>query len=360
MGKGMLIIVASFAVIFGTISITLNKANFSDRYTDVVVRNVANSGLNAAKRQIGDSPSWRTGYSALSVAGGNANVSLVDTIVAGQGAVKITSTGNYMGKTCTVSAVVQSGSANAVPAAFQYALLTNAPLIINGCNDFDSSSTGNADVHTNSNLIVNGTNNFDGFLTYTGTKTLNGTNTINPPYNPNGFPSVSQHAAVPIPAFDPTLYQSIATQVIIGNYTVNGSQSMGGSSSPQIWYINGNLTVNGNISGYGIWIVDGNVILNGTCQMSTGGDKSSIAFFCGGNMTINGNDKVAGEMYVKGSLTLNGTVKIRGSIIVASGAGNTILNGGVTIDYLGANRAITQQVFACPPAGRPIVLSYWE
>ena len=84
MGKTLLILMAGFAISFGILAQSKNQ-----RYLDAVDRmvkqvseysekNAASSGVHKALNQLYLDPSWRGSYNNLAIAGGTANINVVD------------------------------------------------------------------------------------------------------------------------------------------------------------------------------------------------------------------------------------------------------------------------------------------
>ncbi|OGU57491.1 MAG: hypothetical protein A2V66_12465 [Ignavibacteria bacterium RBG_13_36_8] len=98
-GRGLLILllgiiaiaVVSFSSIYKNSTEAIN--NVSYYYLKQSAHNISQSGINLALRQLADSSEWRTGYTNLSIFGGEVNVRLVDTTYDGKNLVKIESIG---------------------------------------------------------------------------------------------------------------------------------------------------------------------------------------------------------------------------------------------------------------------------
>lgn len=105
--------------------------------------------------------------------------------------------------------------------------------------------------------------------------------------------------------------KSAVTQPVINgpaSYSAGAAALSSTSSSPQIVYVNGDLTLNGNANGYGILVVTGTLTVKGTVQW-------------------NGLVLVVG----KGNLQMDGTNTFKGAVIVAKtkdNSGNALTNIG--------------------------------
>ena len=82
MGKQALIIVLALSLGFGIVGLSIyhkeNRAvtNYVNYYERMMARNVGNTTIQLALKQLGDSTKWRKGYKNLSAVGGTANLTL--------------------------------------------------------------------------------------------------------------------------------------------------------------------------------------------------------------------------------------------------------------------------------------------
>lgn len=103
MGRLVLILLLGSILIFGVISITVNRSTNDstqdtvEYFSDVNARNISNSMVEMILSQLSDSSSWRV-PTQLSKAffGGVAYYSVIDTFFAGDSLIKISVTANYM------------------------------------------------------------------------------------------------------------------------------------------------------------------------------------------------------------------------------------------------------------------------
>lgn len=118
-----------------------------------------------------------------------------------------------------------------------------------------------------------------------------------------------------------------ATQPVI-NGPANGLANPGTVGNPQIIYVNGDLTITGNTTGYGILVVTGTLTMKGTPQW-------------------NGIVLVVG----KGDLETSGTVSYNGDIVVANtvdALGNPLANfGPATVNVNGGGNGGIQYSSGC-------------
>src|ERR1041385_4175624 len=88
-GRAIILLVVGIIMISGTIlyrivaassAIVANSAGYAKKQN---ARNIAQSGVNLALRQLETNSAWRTGFSSLSMLSGTATVTLFDTSFAG-------------------------------------------------------------------------------------------------------------------------------------------------------------------------------------------------------------------------------------------------------------------------------------
>ena len=148
-------------------------------------------------------------------------------------------------------------------------------------------------------------------------------------------------------------------EVNLGNLTVSGTKTLGSSTDPAIIWVGGNLTFNGNVSGYGIFIVKGNVTFNGnvTCNYPAPASMENLAIYAREDVTLSGNVKVVAQILTNHSLTMNGNNYLVGSAICQE---SITLNGSVDFKYFPANPALTSRIWPNGVEKRPDLTSYWE
>jgi hypothetical protein len=112
------------------------------------------------------------------------------------------------------------------------------------------------------------------------------------------------------------LKNDITQPVITGPAT--GLSNPGTSDSPQIIYVNGDLTVSGSTIGTGILIVTGNLVFKGTAEWD------GLVLVVGkGNFTMDGTNTFKGAVLVADTLDASG-----GVLNVLGGAQGTVAGGG--------------------------------
>ena len=83
-GRALIIVVTGIiittSVILHNISASSTKisANFNNYYLRQTCQNIAQTGVNLSLRQLTADRTWRTGYSDLTLLGGNASVNVAD------------------------------------------------------------------------------------------------------------------------------------------------------------------------------------------------------------------------------------------------------------------------------------------
>ncbi|GMU90281.1 MAG: hypothetical protein AMXMBFR49_24870 [Chlorobiota bacterium] len=197
-GKALIILLAG---VIGLSAVTfLNILKAGDKLTEssvstynaAQVKNIAEAGAQMAVRKMIVEPSWRTGFSNLSLMGGRVNVRLVDTTFTGQAVTKVqsiarVSIGSSLEKSYTAICYFQRATISTVrPPAIKGAI------------------TANTAITTLGNLTVDGQNHdtSGGFLAAGGTlgiwttqtlsrsgnSKIGGTNTLGTNYSPSKTP----------------------------------------------------------------------------------------------------------------------------------------------------------------------------
>ncbi|MDI6765583.1 MAG: hypothetical protein QME52_01975 [Bacteroidota bacterium] len=98
-GRAIILVVAGVVIITGIIlhrieaASTNIAANFNNYFLQQTARNIAQSGVNLALRQLGYNRTWRAGFPQMSMLGGKVYVDVYDTMFAGIPAIGIRSTG---------------------------------------------------------------------------------------------------------------------------------------------------------------------------------------------------------------------------------------------------------------------------
>jgi hypothetical protein len=378
MGKMLIILVAGLTVVASLSRLQLSQSssnaseNASEDFEGTQARNLAMSGIDLAIARIAADSNWLTGYRNNSASSGTLNVAVEKTTAMYPGgpnanlksARLITSVGTVMGESRIVQAIVQIPSLNSLPAGLKYALYSQGDLELIGGQTIrdDNNPAWNANIHTNAALKLSGTNTVTGYGEYFSYINSNPAANLLPTFNPNvptGGAVEYKTPMVPTPTIDPTKWASLATKKYNGSTTFSGNTVLGSKSNPEIIYVNGNLTLSGNVSGYGVLLVTGNVFLVGNTTV-TGMDPSgnNLGIICGGDAQVTGNVTVSGNFLTKGDFLSDGPVTIVGSV-AANGRIGVSVKGGLTLRYRPPMAGVMGRVWGSMP-GRPQVLSMYE
>ncbi|MBZ0199181.1 MAG: hypothetical protein K8H86_04885 [Ignavibacteriaceae bacterium] len=383
MGRMLLIIVMGAGIIFSVVSLNINSSNTSmvsnavQQYDVVMAKNYASSGIEFALKNLSDDTTW-SGVNSKSLSNGSFKITVVNTSAKyfngpGAGVVSgrlITSIGTYSTSADTVRAVLQlpTGTGTAPPPPFlNYAVCSGNDFSLNGNTSItdDNNNGWNANVHTNEDFKMNGNNSIDGFLTYYSSASSNPSwrldSAINPNVNPNGNPAHSQVPLIEMPDYNADDYKSLATTVYNGNKSLTGNTVLGTKENPEIIYVGGNLTLNGNITGYGILLVKGDVSCNGNVTInSIDPSGNNLGLYVNGNLNANGNVKLYAQIYSNNNVNLNGNVKVYGGITAKE---TVSFNGNVSVYYRPTTTELTQPIWPTTggsTASRPQIISYFE
>jgi len=261
--------------------------------------------------------------------------------------ISVTATYNNITRSVIVYASLPKPKAT-VPKFMNYALLTQRSIAINGNVKIldDNNPSWNANVHTNSNFSMNGNNKIKGFVTYSGNMRANPSWRLNteivPNQNSKNLPHFQQTSLVKIPLFIPDNFRSKATTVYNSNAIFNKKNIiLGTKNNPKIIYVNGNLTISGNVTGYGVFIVRGNINLSGNITINAEDPSgSNLGLYTSGNINVSGNVILKAQIFANQNLNFSGNVKVYGSI-TTRGASN--FSGNISIFYKPANANLTSQ-----------------
>ena len=386
MGRMILILLFGAGIIFSVQSLNINGSNVSMVSNSVSenrrlqAKDYAAGGIDFAIKSLSIDTTW-TGVANKQLINGTVTISVQNTAsrfyngpnVNLVSARLITSVGAVGNQKDTIRAVLQLPNANSagnnVPAFLNYAVATGNNLTMNGNINIqdDNNTSWNANIHTNADFSMNGNNTVKGFLTYVGEAQSNpawrlGT-AITPNQNPDNLPNYSQSVAVTIPTFNPDDYKNIATTVYSNNKTISGNITLGNKASPQIIYVGGDLTISGNVTGYGVFIVKGNILLNGNVSVNAidpGG--SNLGLYTAGDLNANGNVTITAQILTGGNANLNGNCKVYGSV---TSKGTVNFNGNINVYYRPATSALTTPFWSSNSNNgngvvRPEILSYYQ
>lgn len=223
------------------------------------------------------------------------------------------------------------GNTNTIPPVFYNALAARDDFLLSGTVYVNSTPTrGQGNVHTNTDMTVNGAAiSINGRATATGNITINGGPTITggatSGVSPMAFPDIDASlktqaltygsAVGDLTVSDGSLQQGLRT----GNVTVGATN---GCSVANIWWITGNLTISGPITGKGTIIVDGTVSLDAQFDYPANA-MTNIVFLCTSTanraVDLDGNRSFKGIWYVpNGGVRMRGTTAYTGAILAKS------------------------------------------
>ncbi len=171
MEKLMIIVIFGTIIAFSTFSLSMNDKmsdafdNAVTQFERVTTRNIVNSVMGIGMRQLQDSSSWRDGYNDISFDGGNATLTVGDTVISGESLVVISCTATFGEETATTRTVVRPPSPD-VPAIVRGSLTAFGPvnnlvsdMIIDGRNHDEDENvipgTGTYGVSTGDSVFVN-------------------------------------------------------------------------------------------------------------------------------------------------------------------------------------------------------------
>lgn len=371
MGRAVILIVLGSCVIalmtgsnMGIVT-TEGTKNVAESYKNYTARSIAKDGVDLCIMQLAGDRHWRAGYAGYSLSGGTlaATLSTVDAEH-----VQIQSTGLYMDRTKTITAVVHLPPGD-MPVAFNYALASDGPLTLNGTVDVlvnDPTQNVNATIASNDRIVTGTQVRVEGFGYSTGSITCNPLDKLPtvfvPHYNPEGLPKYVPNAPrVDIPDFNPDSYKATADEVYEGDLALSGNQTYGNFSKPKIVWVGGTLKLSGGVdfNGAYIFIVKGDILITGNVTSTGAGSLSTCGLYSSGSVKISGTPTVEGQIYATRDLTVNGNATIIGSAVVHSNEITvTTLTGSAQVRYRGANPILTTPVWSTNP--RPEMDSWWE
>ncbi len=377
MGRMILIVVLGISGIFTLLNMNNLRSDqrvvnrIFDYYDKTQARNLAASGIEIAIKELSLNKDWdgteinlETGELNISVSSTESeypsgpNMGLTDHY-------EILSVGIVDGSEVTIKSVVQvSGGGSGPPTFFSYALLSGGQATMNGNVHItdDGNPSWNSNFHTNSNLQINGTNTCSGFGSYSGSAHSNPpenlTNTFNPNDNPSAGPTQFQAPVVDIPTFNASDYQSIATNTTVGNLIVTGNQTLGTEANPVIYYIEGDLILKANMTGYGIFIVTGNVICQENVTISSpSGTQNNLAIYANGDINLHDNVSVSAQLLSKSNINFGNNSTLHG---LATAKGLFNFNGTVNVHYKPSGTALTDPLWESGGSSRAEMVSFYE
>ncbi len=383
MGRMLLILVIGGGLLVSVTTLNISRSNNEMVYNSVQenqtreAKNYAESGIGFALRYLADDTTW-TGINNKQLMGGTVSISVSNTNsqyfngpnVNLTSARLITSIGVVGNQYDTIRAVVQlpSGSTNGTPPFMNYAAAAGNNLVLGG-NDLiqdDNNSLWNSNCQANGDFDMGGWDMIKGFVTYGGEAEADKAGELNtyivPNQNPYNLSSCSQVSKLNIPTFNPDNYKSKATVIYNGNQSISGNITMGTKSNPQIIYVGGDLTLSGNVSGYGIFIVKGNLTVKGNVTITAQDPScSNLGLYTAGDLNTNGGVTIKAQIFTGGNANLSSNCSVYGSV---TSVGTVNLSTNVNINYRPANANLTAPFWTgssqSSSTTRPVIVSYLE
>ena len=376
MGKMMLVIVVSMAVLFGLTTFNMMQANTRmthnavDEYARIQATELAESGIEYGIMKINQDTSWQD-FTYLNTEDGKIWVDVDPTSSrypdgpnVGEKGKQIISTGLYNSQMVTVRAIIQIPIIPAVPPFMRFALMSDKDLTLAGSVDVvdDGNSSWNASVHTNEDLLVQGSTLIEGFGSYSLSMDLRPyelSRFFVPNVNPANRPLASQISRIDIPEFNPADYIAIADDRYFGAATtVSGHElSLGTRDNPKIIYVQGDLFISGNLTGYGVFVVGGDIHITGTVSLTSVDPLgNNLGFYSGRDIIFHGNAQGTGQCYAEGDILFSGGNVLHG---MATAKGTMQFQGSVDVCYRPASDNLTTP-FWPGETGRPRLVSYYQ
>ena len=302
-------------------------------YASITALNLAEAGLERALDDIAQTWSSGTSYSKT------------ETFSAGSYAVQtVSSTSSSYTLEATGTASLRDGNLARRARLTIHKEGADTPYVIltNGNQNFKKATTtingiSSTVLHANGNFQLQGT-----VSVYTqneaGETVLGGVSAsgeINNNGTLNSSEAVGGASTATLPTVNFDQLKSDASSTIDGNYKVTGG-TLG--SSNVITYIDGNLTLDGNITGKGTIVVDGNVDIKGTLRPASG---ETLEVISKGNVDFDDQNassataELSASIYAEGNFKLRpGSPWIEGFIIATGNMEFTSANAGtLRMDY---------------------------
>ena len=382
MGRMLIILLLGGGMLFAITTLNLNRSNIAmannsvQEYNSKEAANIAKSGVEFAIRNLAEESTW-TGMNK-SLNDGNVLVTVQNTTSRYYNAPSsnlssgrlITSIGTVGNLNDTIRAVVQLKTSNGLnlPKFMNYAAASGNNLVLKGNDQIvdNNNSQWNANCYVNGDFNMGGWDIIKGFVSYNGEaeadKSQSLTSNITPNQNPNKISTLSKVPKINIPTFNPDDYKTKATIIYNGDQTISGNLSLGSKSNPQIVYVGGNLTLSGNVTGYGVFIVKGNITIKGSVTIN-GQDPScsNLGLYTFGDLNTNGGVNINAQVFTGGNANLSSNCNVYGSI---TSLGTINLNTNVSVYYKPANAYLTNPFWTgdtySSSTTRPVIVSYLE
>ena len=378
MGKMLIIIIIALAAITGLVSVNMMKSdanmlvNSVDERSRLQAKEIAKSGIELGIKKIYEDTTWNDGISRLSIGSGVLDLTVTNSTSlypsgpsAGTFGRELTSTGTVSGQTYTIRTIINIPTTPGTPPFLDYALASDGDLQLLGTVDVldvQGGATGvNSNIHTNSDLYVQGNTTVTGYGTYSGNSYLNPSEPSRffHPYDVEAGQSlVAESDPVSIPAYNPTDYRDAATQIISGSTIFTGSETLGSEESPEIIFVDGNITISGNFTGWAVFICTGSVTITGNISLDAESPLSNqLGIIAAGDIDIGGNVDVEAQLFAGGNIEFNGNNELYG---IATAKGQIDFRGNVNVRYRQASNNLTGPIWDYADVLRPVIVSYLE
>ncbi|MBM3475583.1 MAG: hypothetical protein FJX75_20145 [Armatimonadetes bacterium] len=181
------------------------------------------------------------------------------------------------------------------------------------------------------------------------------------PWPPGEYKREQRVPREPMPTVDLAYYKSIADEVYSHDLRIDGRKHTSTSlQKPRIIYVEHDVTLKGNLEGYGIIVAGHKVTIDG--DVKYGSSQSGWAIICAGKVKIKHDAEVHGGIYAhstkkhKGKVEVEGNAKIFGWIV----ADTVKLKKKAFIEYDPAIRSMDNLPGDMGPSDKPVVdLMFW-
>ena len=229
----------------------------------------------------------------------------------------------------------------------QYALLSGEDMVIKrGIRvRTDGDASINANVFSQKTIDVEDNVEIGGFGYYVEKAQGRLNDTFQPRYNPTGLPGTMKAEQVSIPTFEASTYQHLAMRRT-KDLELKGHYHLGTKDQPMIWYVDGKLTTNGNvtISGYGVFVVNGDIDLKHNIQTLAPGSEQTLGLFASKMVVFDASRLTINALVFAGEdVDIKQAAKIYGSV---TAAGSLNMEENVEIFYRPVPSALTNPFWA--------------
>ena len=356
MGKAILIILLSSALMYSIVSLNTNKileqatSKSIEHHNQIRARNIANSMVQMVISDLSEDDSYRVNSpQTKDLLDGTVSYTIKDTNFAGEDLIQIIAESEYSGFTKKVVAYTElnAGGAEELPPLFmQYAILMEEHLKLSGNSrvEDDGNPLWNANIHVNGKFEISG-GAVEGFVTYV-EEAKGDLELIVPNQNPDGDPPVSQISPIDIPIFDPADWIGLADDYYPDHHDFEEPVVLGTKDNPKIIYVDGDVRLKEGavVTGYGALIVNGSTTVSGGVSIIPADpNQSSFALYSVGKVVVSGTSFFKGQIFALDHVTFSGGSQLYGSITTK---GKVTISGGGNLYY--------------KPAGANLTSPFWE